>query len=80
VVTMILREAMRLVLPGLVLGAAGVWAATRLLSALLYGVQPLDPWLCLVSLAALAGVALLASVLPAQRAAAVHPMEALRFE
>jgi len=80
VVKMILREAMRLVLPGVALGAAGVWGATRLLKTLLYGVKPLDPWLCVASLAALVCVAVLACVLPARRAARVHPMEALRFE
>lgn len=80
VVKMILREALRLVLPGLLLGAASVWGATRLLKTLLYGVKPLDPWLCAASLVALACVAMLACVLPARRAARVHPMEALRFE
>lgn len=80
VVKMILRDAMRLVGPGVVLGAAGVWAATRLLTTLLYGVKPLDPGLCVVSLAALVCVAVLACLLPARRAARVHPMEALRFE
>jgi predicted permease len=80
VVKMILREAMRLVLPGVALGAAGVWGATRLLKTLLYGVKPLDPWLCAASLAVLVCVAVLACVLPARRAARVHPMEALRFE
>ena len=80
VVKMILREAMRLVLPGMALGAAGVWGATRLLKTLLYGVKPLDPWMCAASLAALVCVAVLACVLPARRAARVHPMEALRFE
>jgi predicted permease len=80
VVRMILREALRLVLPGMVLGTAGVWGATRLLETLLYGVKPLDPWLCAASLAVLAAVAVLACMLPAQRAARVHPMDALRFE
>jgi predicted permease len=80
VIRMILREALRLILPGIALGAAGVWAATRLLETLLYGVKPLDPWMCAVSLALLAAVALLACMLPAHRAARVHPMEALRFE
>jgi predicted permease len=80
VVALILREAMRLVLPGLVIGAAGVWAATRLLITLLYGVKPLDPWLCWASVAVLLAIALIACAAPARRAAAVHPMEALRFE
>lgn len=80
VVAMILREALRLVLPGLALGAVGVWAATRLLISLLFGVKPLDPWLCAASLAALLCVAMLACVFPARRAAGVHPMEMLRFE
>jgi predicted permease len=80
VVAMILREAMRLVLPGVVLGAAGVWGATRLLNVLLYGVTALDPWAFAGSVAVLLAAALLASVLPARRAAAVDPIKALRFE
>jgi predicted permease len=80
VITLILREATRLVLPGVALGAAGIWAVTRLLTTLLYGVKPLDPWMCAASVAILVATALLACALPARRAASVHPMEALRFE
>ncbi|KAA6461024.1 FtsX-like permease family protein [Acidobacteria bacterium AB60] len=80
VMTMILRDAMRLVLPGVALGGAGVWAVTRLLGSLLYGVRPLDPQMCALSVAVLVATALLACALPARRAAAVHPVEALRFE
>lgn len=80
VLWMILHEAMRIVLPGLVLGAGGVWAATRLLKTLLYGVEPHDPWVCAVSLLVLAAVAVCASLLPAQKAARVHPSDALRSE
>lgn len=80
VMRMILREALWLVLPGLVLGGAGVWGVTRLLKTLLYGVKPLDPWICATSLLVLAAVALCASMMPARRAAAVHPSEALRSE
>jgi ABC-type lipoprotein release transport system permease subunit len=80
VVAMILREAMRLVLPGLAMGAAGVWVATRLLKTLLYGVKPLDPWVCAASVVVLLATAVMACALPARRAAAVHPMEVLRFE
>ncbi|UWZ85037.1 ABC transporter permease [Occallatibacter riparius] len=80
VVTMILREAMRLVLPGVALGAAGVWGATRLLNVMLYGVTALNPWACAGSAAVLLVSALMASVLPARRAAKVDPIKALRFE
>lgn len=80
VVAMILGEAIRLVLPGLVIGSAGVWAATRLLETLLYGVKPLDPWVCAASVTVLLTTAVTACILPARRAARVHPMDALRFE
>jgi putative ABC transport system permease protein len=72
---------------GLLLAGAGLgiglvidWASTRLLSGLLYGVAPLDPvTLTAVSLL-LITVALLASLLPALRAATVDPAHALRTE
>src|SRR5882672_3900337 len=51
VVRLIVREAMNMVLPGLLLGAAGAWFATRFLRSLLYGVKPLDPWMCAASVA-----------------------------
>lgn len=80
VARLVVREALRMVAPGLLLGAAGAWFATRFLRSLLYGVKPLDPWMCAASLAVLTAAAVLACLLPARRAAAVHPMEALRFE
>jgi len=80
VVQLIVREALRMVLPGVALGAAGAWVATRFLHSLLYGVKPLDPLMCAASLALLTGAAVLACALPARRAASIHPMDALRFE
>ncbi|MFC5861572.1 ADOP family duplicated permease [Acidicapsa dinghuensis] len=80
VVRMIVRDASRLVLPGILLGALGAWASTRLLGNLLFGIKPLDPAACAASVLLLAAAVTLACVLPAKRAASVQPMEALRRE
>jgi ABC-type antimicrobial peptide transport system permease subunit len=80
VARLVLGEAMRMVLPGMALGIAGACAATRLVRSFLYGVRPLDPWVFATSLALLALVAVIASLLPAWRAASVDPMRALRAE
>ncbi|MCX5643133.1 MAG: ABC transporter permease [Phycisphaerae bacterium] len=76
----VLRQGLRLTLIGVALGVAGALALTRVLSSLLYNVSPTDPWtLASVSLV-LIGIALLASYLPARRAARIDPMVALRYE
>lgn len=80
VIGLVLREAVWMVLPGLALGAAGAWGLTRLLRSLLFGVKPLDPWMCALSAVVFAVIALLASALPARRAASVDPMIALRHD
>lgn len=72
---------------GLLLAAAGVAAGillatglTQLMSALLYGVSPVDPLTFAAVSAAVAAIALLASYAPARRAARVDPVVALRAE
>jgi ABC-type antimicrobial peptide transport system permease subunit len=65
---------------GVVLGLAGAAAVTRFMAALLYGVGTLDPLTYAGVALALAAAALLASWLPARRAAAVDPAEALAAE
>ncbi len=65
---------------GVVIGLAGGLAVTRFLRTLLYGVSPFDP-LSFVGVAVLlTTIALVASYIPARRAAKVDPVEALRFE
>jgi len=76
----ILAHGFKLTLIGIAIGLAGAVALTRILSSLLYDVTPTDPLtLAGVSLV-LAAIALLASYLPARRAARIDPMAALRYE
>jgi len=80
---MVLGQALRLALAGVVMGTIVALALTRLLagfSRLLYGVRASDPVTLLVVSALLMGAALLASFVPARRAAGMDPMHALRQE
>jgi putative ABC transport system permease protein len=80
VVRMVLRGAFSQIGIGLALGIPAAIGAGRLMHNQLYGVQPWDPtWLALATLL-LCAAGLLASVIPASRAAGVDPMRALRNE
>ena len=77
---LVLGEAGRLALTGIAIGLAGAVAAATALRRLLFDTPPWDgPTLAGVA-ALLAGAALAASLIPARRAAAVDPMEALRVD
>jgi len=65
---------------GIGLGLVGAWGVSRVLTSLLYGVSATDPLVYAGTSAGLAAVALLASWIPARRAATVDPVEALRSE
>jgi putative ABC transport system permease protein len=80
ILAMILREAGILVLIGLAVGTGLALAAGGAARSLLYGLKPTDPLTLGASILGLTLVALIASLLPAQRAATVHPMVALREE
>jgi predicted permease len=77
---LILKEAGWLTLIGLILGIAGSIAAGMLMRSLLFGVRSWDISILGVVTAVLAASALLASFIPARRAASVNPVEALRSE
>lgn len=80
VMRMVLRQAGGMLLCGLAAGLVLAYAASRLLRTLLYGVRPHDPWTMATVTLVLLAVGFAASYLPARRAAAVDPMEALRSE
>jgi putative ABC transport system permease protein len=75
-----LRRSLGLILLGTLAGLLGGYIAGRLMSSLLYEAGPTDPATVALTLAILVTTALLASYLPARRAARVDPMVALRYE
>ncbi len=77
---MVVASGAKLALIGLVLGMAGAGGLTRLLQGLLFGTQPLDPVTFGGMSVILLGVGLLASYLPARRAATVDPVSSMRAE
>jgi putative ABC transport system permease protein len=77
---MFLRHGLALSSIGVVCGLAGAAVVTRAMKSLLFEVQPVDPLTYAIAPLALIAAALLASYLPALRATAVHPMEALRAD
>jgi putative ABC transport system permease protein len=80
VIAMVLREALLVVAAGVGVGLVGALLAARAFTRLLYGVSASDPLTYVAIGALLGGIALVASVVPARRAARVDPMIALRSE
>ena len=80
VLSMVMQKAMLLAGGGVLIGMVGALAGTELVSSMLIGVSPTDPWVFLGAALFLGLIALLASSLPAFRAARVDPAIALRHE
>lgn len=77
---MVVRDGLRTVVPGLGLGLVASFVFTRLMASLLFAVSPLDPLSFALAPMVLLLVAIGASLLPAERASRVSPLEALRAE
>ncbi len=80
VLKLMVGQGMSLVVIGLVLGLAGAYATTRLMTSLLFDVTAKDPITFAVVTVVLAIVAFLACYIPARRATKVDPLVALRYE
>ena len=80
VTRLVLRQAGRMVLIGIIPGLAGAWAAGHAVRSFLFGVKPLDPASLAAAVAVLLLTGTMAAALPAWRATRVDPMEALRTE
>jgi predicted permease len=80
VLRLILGGAFKRILIGLILGLPLAIGAGRLISAQLYGVSSWDPFALTVAAAALAICSFFAAIIPANRAASISPMNALRME
>ena len=78
VVRMILREGLTVALPGIALGLLGALWLSESIRTLLYRVSPTDPASIAITAVTLLGATMLASYLPARRAARVDPIRALR--
>jgi len=80
VLWLVLQDALRLVAGGVLFGLPAAWAASRLVSSMLFGVTATDPVTVSGALTLLSAAALFAAFIPAVRAARVEPMTALRNE
>jgi len=77
---MVLRQGGSVIVVGVLLGLLGAFALTRMMESVIFGVSPTDPATYVAASVGLLVIALLATYLPARRAARVDPVEALRAD
>ena len=80
VLWMVLRGSLAVCLGSLAVGLPAAIASVRFLRSMLYGVEPGDPFTFAAAICGILTVALVASLIPARRAASVDPMVALRHD
>ena len=79
-VRLVLRQALGVTIAGVVIGSAIAALLSRVIASRLFGIGALDPWVLAAGAAALMVVAVATAVVPARRAAAVDPLDALKTE
>jgi len=80
IIGLVVRQGMKLAAIGMAAGLIAALALTRFMAALLFGVRPADPLTLVAVTLLLGGFGLLACYIPARRATAVDPVDALRCE
>jgi ABC-type antimicrobial peptide transport system permease subunit len=80
VLGMVMFESMKIVFLGVILGLGAAWVSTRLITSMLYGIEPNDPATIVAIVGMLVLVTAGAAFLPARRASNVDPTVALRHE
>jgi predicted permease len=80
IVRLVIQSGAKLAVIGCVIGLAGAAAASGLLKSMLFGVSPFDPLVLALAAVGVLLLAVVASTLPALRAASIEPMQALRGE
>ncbi len=80
VLWIVMKEVLLLLLIGLAVGIPTAIGLGRYVSSQLYGIQPNDPWIAVVTVALLATVSAAAGLIPATRASRIDPILALRYE
>ena len=76
----VLRDALMMIASGTAIALPCIWALGRVVESQLYGIKPTDPITIVAATLALCWTAIGAALIPARRASAVNPTEALRFE
>jgi len=80
ILQLVIRQSLLMVSVGIGIGLTGAFALTRVMASLLFGISATDRWTFIMISLLLGGIALLASYIPARRAAKVDPIVALRYE
>jgi len=80
IMAMVLCEGLLSTIAGLMVGLGLGLGVAKVSASMLYGISPVDPVSIVVTVAMLGAASLLASYIPARRAAKIDPMEALRYE